>query len=440
MSRKTTKALVPKLRFPEFRDTGDWSNKPLEELYSFKTTNSYSRDMLNYKKGSVKNIHYGDIHTKFSTLFDIENEIVPFINSSVSLEKIKSDCYCMEGDIVFADASEDLDDVGKSIEIVRLNNEKLLSGLHTLLARQKDRKLVVGFGGYLFKSSPIRAQVKKEAQGAKVFGISAGRLSNIKISFPNDKKEQQKISDCLSCIDELITAQAQKIESLKAHKKGLMQQLFPAEGETLPKLRFPEFRGAGAWKKQKVSSLLARVSEPVNVDLNETYRQIGIRSHGKGIFYKELVNGKELGNKRVFWVEEDALIVNIVFAWEQAVAITSEKEIGMIASHRFPMYKAKLNKSDVNFIKHYFLTRKGKELLGVASPGGAGRNKTLGQKEFERLELILPEKVEEQIKIAECLSSIDALITVQAQKVEVLKAHKKGLMQQLFPSISAVNG
>ncbi len=95
-------------------------------------------------------------------------------------------------------------------------------------------------------------QIKKEAQGAKVLGISAGRLSNIEVAFPSDKKEQQKIADCLSSIDELITAQTQKLDALKAHKKGLMQQLFPAEGETVPKLRFPEFRDAGEWGTQEL--------------------------------------------------------------------------------------------------------------------------------------------------------------------------------------------
>ena len=173
MNNKTTNTQVPKLRFPEFRDAEAWKNEPFGEVYSFKVTNSFSRDKLNYKNGSVKNIHYGDIHTKFSTLFDIENENVPFVNPSESIEKITLESYCIEGDMIFADASEDLEDVGKSIEIVHLNNEKLVSGLHTLLARPKEKKIIVGFGGYLFKSNRIRTQIKKEAQGAKVLGGSA---------------------------------------------------------------------------------------------------------------------------------------------------------------------------------------------------------------------------------------------------------------------------
>jgi type I restriction enzyme S subunit len=245
--------------------------------------------------------------------------------------------------------------------------------------------------------------------------------------------EQEKISDCLSSLDELINAEALKLNALKVHQKGLMQHLFPRNGENTPHLRFPEFKSAGQWKKRKISSVLKRVSNPVKVDPDGSYRQIGIRSHGKGIFHKDAVSGVELGNKRVFWVEDNALVINIVFAWEQAVANTSENEKGMIASHRFPMYKGKTNGFDVNFIKYFFLTKKGKELLEMASPGGAGRNKTLGQKEFENLEFLLPETVEEQIRISNCLTSIATRIETQTKKLDVLMSHKKGLMRQLFP-------
>jgi type I restriction enzyme, S subunit len=218
---------VPKIRFSEFECDGEWVEKKLGDVYNFLVTNSFSRDKLNYKNGVVKNIHYGDIHTKFSTLFDIKREYVPFINPDVSVEKIREECYCIEGDIIFADASEDLNDVGKSLEIVNINGEMLVSGLHTLMARQINKVLEIGFGGYLFKSDSIRKQIKREAQGAKVLGISSGRISKIKISYPHNPIEQQKIASCLSAVDNLITAQQEKIEQLQQHKKGLMQGLFP---------------------------------------------------------------------------------------------------------------------------------------------------------------------------------------------------------------------
>jgi type I restriction enzyme, S subunit len=141
-----------------------------------------------------------------------------------------------------------------------------------------------------------------------------------------------------------------------------------------------------------------------------------------------------IGTKRVFRVVEKAFTVNIVFAWEQAVATTSKAEEGMIASHRFPMYVVKSGKCDVRYVKEFFLTKRGKHLLGLASPGGAGRNKTLGQKEFENLEIALPEMVDEQTRIADCLSFIDAQIVAESEKLGALKTHKAGLMQHLFPS------
>lgn len=106
-----------------------------------------------------------------------------------------------------------------------------------------------------------------------------------------------------------------------------------------PTVRFPEFKDS--WNNYKIEDMFDRVGTPVDLDDTQTYREIGIRSHGKGIFHKEETNATEIGNKRVFWVEPDCFVVNIVFAWERAVAKTTEKENGMIASHRFPMYKPK---------------------------------------------------------------------------------------------------
>ena len=137
-----------------------------------------------------------------------------------------------------------------------------------------------------------------------------------------------------------------------------------------------------AWPLRPIGELLKRVRSPVDVEPELTYQEIGIRSHCKGIFHKPSTTGKDLGKKRVFWIEPGCLIFNIVFAWEQAVAMTSENEAGMIASHRFPMYTSRSGKLLPEYAWRYFSTPRGKYDLGIASPGGAGRNKTLGQAEF----------------------------------------------------------
>lgn len=197
----------------------------------------------------------------------------------------------------------------------------------------------------------------------------------------------------------------------------------------IPALRFPEFDGE--WQQKRIGKITNRISDPVIVQDEKLYQQIGIRSHGKGIFYKELVTGKSLGNKRVFWVKKDMFVVNIVFAWEQAIAKTTIKEIGMIASHRFPMYQPAAGVLYLDFICHFFLTLKGKHLLELASPGGAGRNKTLGQKEFERLMVNLPVYNEQQ-KIADFLTTVDEKINQLTRKKTLLEQYKKGVMQKIF--------
>lgn len=197
----------------------------------------------------------------------------------------------------------------------------------------------------------------------------------------------------------------------------------------VPELRFPEFHGD--WETGRVDHFLVRYVNPVKVEPETIYKEIGIRSHGKGIFHKEPVTGEALGDKRVYWVHPEAFTVNIVFAWEQAVALTSSNEEGYIASHRFLMFLSKENRVDLKFVLLFFLRKRGKHLLELASPGGAGRNKTLGQDSFAELEVTFPKK-EEQEKIASFLEAIDTRLTQLGHKYELLQTYKRGVMQKLF--------
>lgn len=190
-------------------------------------------------------------------------------------------------------------------------------------------------------------------------------------------------------------------------------------------------RSSSASKPVKLGRLLRRVRKPVEVEADQLYREIGIFSHGKGIFYKEERTGGSLGNKRVYWIEPGCFVANIVFAWEQAIAKTTSAEKGMIASHRFPMYKPVEGKLDLDYLVYFFRMPRAKYLLGLASPGGAGRNKTLGQQAFLDLEIPLP-PFAEQRKIADILSTWDEAIVLTEQLIEAKQRRKKALMQQLL--------
>lgn len=185
------------------------------------------------------------------------------------------------------------------------------------------------------------------------------------------------------------------------------------------------------WTVLRVGECLQRVGMPVKIQPNQLYTQIGIRSHGKGLFYKEPVTGAALGNKSVFWIEPDCFIVNIVFAWEQAIGKTTQAEVGMIASHRFPMYRPIDNKVDINYLIAFFLTKRGTDVLEAASPGGAGRNKTLGQDRFSKSMVVLP-PIEEQQKIAAILTTQDKVIELKEKLLAEKQRQKKYLMQVLL--------
>lgn len=193
------------------------------------------------------------------------------------------------------------------------------------------------------------------------------------------------------------------------------------------------------WMMFRIGDCLERVERPVDVQADKLYTQIGIRSHGKGLFYKEPVTGAELGNKAVFWIEPNCFILNIVFAWEQAIAKTTQAEEGLIGSHRFPMYRPINNRVDTDYLIYYFLTKRGREILEAASPGGAGRNKTLGQERFLKSKIVLP-PLAEQRKIAKILATQDKVIELKEKRLAEKLRQKKYLMQQLLTGKKRLNG
>ena len=427
-SLTTHNSLVPRLRFPEFLKSGEWEERLLGTQGDFLSSLS-GKTAKDFDVGNAKFIPYMNVFSNtFSDIRDLR---------AVDVTEGESQNAVAEGDVFFTVSSETPEEAGMSSVLLEAIDNCYLNSFCAMFRFYNKRSPNPVFLGYWLRSGLVRAHLSRGAQGATRYNISKPVFREVPLLLP-PPLEQQKIADCLWSLDALIAAQADKIDALKTHKKGLMQQLFPREGETVPRLRFPEFRDAGEWVSRKLSKLLKKVVDPVTVEDDQIYREVGIRSHGKGIFHKEPISGKAIGNKRVFWIEENTLIVNIVFAWELAVANTTEAERGMIASHRFPMYRPKENKADVRYMKYFFLTHKGKELLWIASPGGAGRNKTLGQKDFESLEVLIPERLTEQQKIADCLSSVDELIDAQMEKLDTLKDHKKGLMQQLFPGSEGV--
>ena len=212
--------LVPRLRFKEFKE--EWKKISLINVFTFYNTNSLSRADLS-DEGLIKNIHYGDIHQKFNNILDVNKEKLPYIKSEINIRNEAN--YCQDGDLIFADASEDYEGIGKAVEVINVGNNKIVSGLHTILARDTKKVMSLGFKGYLFNTSLIHNQIRVLANGFKVYGISKNNIYDLNVRIPT-KMEQEKITKFLNLLDKKIELQQRKIEALKIYKKGLLKKIF----------------------------------------------------------------------------------------------------------------------------------------------------------------------------------------------------------------------
>ena len=211
---------VPNLRFPEFSE--EWKKMKVSELLDFYSTNSLSWEQLDYNNGKIKNLHYGLIHKGLPTMVDASSDLLPYIKEEIVP---KSYTLFKEGDVSFADASEDTNDVAKAIEILNCNGQQIVSGLHTIHGRDNTDQTVIGYKGYAFASESFHKQIRRIAQGTKVFSVSVRNFDETYIGVPS-KDEQAKIAKLLIAIDKRIATQNKIIEDLKKLKSAISKQAF----------------------------------------------------------------------------------------------------------------------------------------------------------------------------------------------------------------------
>jgi len=217
--KEQNKLNVPHLRFPEFH--GEWEKCKVSELLDFYSTNSLSWDQLEYGTDNMLNLHYGLIHVGLPTMVDLSKDILPAIKKENEPKNFE---LCKEGDIAFADASEDTNEVAKAIEFYTLEDKAVVCGLHTIHGRDKSNKTVVGYKGYAFSSTAFHHQIRRIAQGTKIYSISAKNFAECYIGIPS-KEEQTKIAKLLRLIDERIATQSKLIEKLESLIKGFAQKI-----------------------------------------------------------------------------------------------------------------------------------------------------------------------------------------------------------------------
>ena len=188
----------------------------------FYSTNSLSWDKLEYGTDAIQNLHYGLIHVGLPTMIDLSNAKLPNITNGNTPKNYE---LCREGDIAFADASEDTNEVAKAVEFYNLNGKDVICGLHTIHGRDNKQKTVVGYKGYAFSSTTFHHQIRRLAQGTKIYSINSKNFSECYIGIPS-KEEQKKIATLLQLIDERIATQNKIIEDLKKLKCAIIEKLY----------------------------------------------------------------------------------------------------------------------------------------------------------------------------------------------------------------------
>lgn len=414
-------ALVPKLRFPQFWEAEGWRSIPLNRLaIRVKQKNrdeKIDRVLTNSAEFGV--VNQRDFFDKdIATQGKLEGYFIVELGSYVYNPRISS-----------------------TAPVGPISKNKIgtgvMSPLYTVFKFKDDRN---DFYEYFFKTTGWHTYMRQASStGARHDRMAISSDDFMAMPLPvSSTDEQQKIADCLSSLDELIVAQGCKVDALKTHKKGLMQQLFPREGETQPDLRFPEFQNTGEWEREELSNCLKKVID---------YRGKAPPKSESGI---PLITAK---NVRFGWLDmtnDEYIEENKYEEWmtrgiPQAgdILFTTEAPLGNVAlfpcagnfalGQRLLTLRSKPERCLPEFLLHSLLSPTMQEDIDFHSTGSTAKG--IKSAVFVKLSFCYPKNIDEQQRIANCLTSLDDFIAAQIHKLESLKAHMKALMQQLFPCL-----
>ena len=424
----SVKKKVPELRFKGFTD--EWEERKFDECFNFPvSTNSLSRALLNYDEGDIKSVHYGDILIKYPAILNIKNDKIPYITGG-KLEKYKSSLL-ENGDLIFADAAED-ETVGKAVEVNGLTEENLVAGLHTIVARPKDKKAEF-FLGYYINSNTYHRQLLRLIQGSKVSSISKGNLQKTLVSFPKDFEEQQKIGSFFKQLDETIALHQRKLDLLKEQKKGFLQKMFPKNDAKVPELRFAGF--ADDWEERKLGDLATSFEYGLNAsaksfdgthkyiritDIDDSSRKFNSQSLTSPDIDLSSADNHKLKNGDILFARTGASV------GKSYIYADSD---GLVYYAGF-LIRARIKSGvDSNFVFQHTLTSSYENFIRVTSQrsGQPGVN----AKEYSTFEISVP-SYEEQRKIGSFFKQLDDTIALHQRKLDLLKEQKKGFLQKMF--------
>lgn len=409
------------MRFPEFKTEGEWEFNELGEISEIVRGGSPRpiQDFLTTSDNGLNWLKIADVPSDYKYITDTKEKVIK--------EALSSTREVNTGDLILSN----------SMSFGRPYILKIKTCIHDgWIAIRKISK--VTFEDYLYyfiSSESSQSYFNSNAAGAAVKNLNADIIKLLPIHYPSNKKEQQKIASCLSFLDEVIEAHNQKLFLFKEHKKGLMQNLFPQEGEKVPKYRFSEFRKDGIWA-EKLLDEVATILKGKGIskaDIIEDGNLPCIRYGELYTHYNETINTvKSYTNSNPEeLVLSKANDVIIPASGETQIDIATAScviESGIALGGDLNIIRSKIN----GVFLSYYLNNAKKHDIAQMAQGIAVVH--LYPNQLKTLQLQIPSP-KEQVKIASCLSALEELITTQTEKIEQLKLHKKGLMQGLFPKI-----
>lgn len=423
LMNKEKQKIVPQLRFPEFVDNGEWKSEPLGKFADVSKLAGYefTKHIIYEDEGKI--IALRGLNIKNNKL-DLTN--VKYIDNSELSKLTRSKLYVDDlmftyigtiGEVALIEENDKYY-LAPNVSRIRLNKEVVLPNF-----------ILQYFNTTNFKKIEVVKYISSSSQPA----LTMGNVRKFSIALPPSKKEQQKIANCLSSLDNLITAETEKLNHLKDHKKGLLQQLFPANGETKLQFRFPEFKNDGEWEEIVLDNLGEIVTGKTPSTKNESLW------NGEVLFITPTdISDKKYqkSTKRTVKYTDKLKILP-----KGSIVFTCIASIGKMAMTT----KDSITNQQINSIvpDEYYENEFIYYLLislttYIKSLPATSTLPIINKTQFSEIQCKIPKNPKEQQKIANCLSSADDLIAAQKTKIENLKKHKKGLMQQLFPNINEV--
>ena len=402
----TEKIAKPQLRFAGFDDT--WEQRKFDEVFDCTIpNNTLSRSELNYESGSVRNIHYGDILIKYGSVVDVQNDEIPFATGKSS-DDFKG-ALLQDGDIIIADTAED-ETTGKACEIGNSQGLDVVSGLHTMVCRPRN-KMALGYLGYYLNSDAYHHQLLPLMQGIKVLSLSRTNVQKTMVCYPKSKAEQQLIADCFRNLDNLITLHQRKYDKLTNVKKSMLEKMFPKNGSNVPEIRFRGF--SDAWEQRKLVEVATEMVAGGDID-----KDLILDEGRYPVIANALTNDGIVG-----YYNEDYRIK------APAVTITGRGDVGHAKArivHFTPVVRLLSLKSnhDVFFLENAINTLK----IVIESTGVP----QLTVPQLAKYEISFPKSLDEEEKIGAYFKHLDNLITLHQRELEKLKNLKKACLEKMF--------